>query len=242
MAFAGDHLRVLVGGYELTGDSNRVSIKDERKLYESTAFSDAVQNYVNGFRTVALEHGGYLNSQAAKSHPVLRGVAVSGVLSVLLGNNATPVLGDPVYSLDVLQAMYGSLSEVGKVVPFNARFVTKGERGGWGVSLAPVVSITNTTTGSGHDNGAASTAGGVVSLHVLQSVVGDTYSIIVEGATNAGFSTGLVTLATFTLNGTALGSERIAMSGSVPRYTRYKATRTGSTGNTLQIAVSIARN
>jgi len=48
-------------------------------------------------------------------------------------------------------------------------------------------------------------------------------------------------LATFTLNGSALGSQRVAISGTIPQYTRFKATRTGAAGNPVKIAVSLVR-
>lgn len=241
MALAGDHVQILVGGYELTGDSNRISIEDKRDLYDVTAFSDAVHNFVPGKRTITMEHAGYLNSAVARSHPVLRANTLQGVVSVLLGANTAPVIGNPTYSLDTVQTQYSTLPEMAKFVPFNAKFANRGERGGWGVALAVPSTITNSTTGSGVDNGAASSKGGAAVLHILQIPTPDTYTIIVEGATNSGFSTGLVTLATFTLNGSALGSERISISGSLPQFTRFKATRTGSAGNGLRLAVNLIR-
>ncbi|MCC6894132.1 MAG: hypothetical protein IT321_15015, partial [Anaerolineae bacterium] len=117
----------------------------------------------------------------------------------------------------------------------------RGDLGGWGVMLTPPVTITNTSTGSGVDEGAATTKGGAAFLHILQVPSPDTYTVIVEGATNAGFSVGLVTLATFTLNGSALGSERIAINGSIPQYTRYKATRSGTAANAFKLAVGLVR-
>jgi len=40
MALAGDHVQVLVGGYELTGDMNRVTVNDTYDMHDITAFSD----------------------------------------------------------------------------------------------------------------------------------------------------------------------------------------------------------
>jgi hypothetical protein len=172
---------------------------------------------------------------------VLKGIDVSGVVSVMLGLNTAPAVGNPVYSLYVLQGKYQPTPEVNKVIPFSAAFATQGEAGGWGVALTPPVTFTNTATGTGVDNGASTANGGAANLHVLQAAASDTYTIIVEGATNAGFSTGLVTLATFTLNASAINSERVDISSTIPQYTRFKATRTGAAGNTVKIAVSLVR-
>ena len=241
MALAGDHVQILVGGYELTGDMNRVTVSDTYDMHDVTAFSDGAHRFIQGQRKIALEHAGYMNSQAAGSHPVLKDALVNGIVSVLLGQNAAPVVGDPVHSLYALQGKYGSKPEVSKYVPFGAQFANSGDQAGWGVLLTPPVAITATTTGSGVDEGAATSKGGAAFLHVLQVSTPDTYSIVVEGATNAGFSTGLVTLATFTLNGSALGSERIAINGSIPQFIRYKATKTGTGSNPLKLVVSWVR-
>ena len=103
---AGDHVQVLVDGYELTGDLNRVSIPDTRDLYDVTAFGDAVHQFIPGRRTVALEHAGYMNADEARSHPVLKASSVAGIVSVLLGQNTDPAAGDPAYSLAIRQGKY----------------------------------------------------------------------------------------------------------------------------------------
>jgi len=241
MALAGDHVQVIVNGYDLTGDSNKIMINDSRAMLEATAFGDVVQKFLPGQRKTSIDHNGYFNAVAGRSHPVLKSSEVSGVVTVFLGQNATPTVGDPSYSLFVLQGKYQPTPQVGQILPFSASFASTGATGGWGVALTTPLNITNTTSGTVVDGGAATANGGAAYLHILTAAASDTYSIIVEGATNAGFSTGVTTLATFTLNGAALGSQRIAITGSIPRYTRYRATRIGAAGNTLQLAVTLVR-
>jgi hypothetical protein len=241
MALAGDHVQVLVGGYDLTGDHNRITVNDKRDMHDVTAFSDAVHTFVPGKRNIALEHAGYMNASTARSHPVLRGVNVQGVVSILVGQNADPVAGDPIFSLDVRQGKYSNLPEIGKYVPFGAAFATIGNLGGWGVALAVPVTFTNTINGSGVDNSAASSNGGAAYLHVLQAAASDTYTIVVEGSATGAFSGEQSTLATFSLNASVIGSERQAISGTIPRYVRWKATRSGSAGDTVKIVVGLVR-
>jgi hypothetical protein len=241
MALAGDHAQLLVGGYDLTGDSNRITISDVRRMHDVTAFGDGVHKSIAGQQVSVLTHMGYFNPVAAKSHPVLKSGTVAGIVSVILGQNAAPVVGDLAYCMDSIQSRYAAMPETSRYVPFVTGFANRGDLGGWGVALTPPLSFTNTTTGSGVNNGAASSNGGAAFLHVLQAAASDTYTIIVQGATNSGFTTGLVTLATFTLNASALGSERIPISGSIPQYTRFKATRSGAAGNTVKMAVSLVR-
>lgn len=239
MALAGDHLQVLVDAYELTGDHNQITIDDSYKLLDATSFGMAAERYIQGQRSMGLSHKGYLNPDAAASHPVLKGIAVNGVVSVLVGQNAAPVLGDPVFNLLTQQEFYTTKPEIGQVIPFSAKFANRGELGGWGQVLAVPGSITNTATGSNLDNGAATSKGGAAFLHILQDTNTDSYSIVVEGSADG--STGWTQMAAFSSNGQNLGSERASLVSNVLRYLRYKATRTGSAGDTLRFAISVVR-
>ena len=120
MALAGDHVQVLVGGYELTGDSNRLTVDDRRDLLEKTTFGDAAHNFLLGQVMNRLAHEGFLNADAARSHPVLQGATVDGVVSLLLGQNTDPAVGDPVYSLLAQQEQYQTTPQRGQLVPFRA--------------------------------------------------------------------------------------------------------------------------
>lgn len=237
---AGHFVQVLVGGYELTGDSNSLTINEKRDMYDVSAYSDRTQRFLPGRRISSLDHKGFLNSDAAQSHPVLKGNDVNGVVSVLLGQNASPVAGDICYSLLVQQAQYTPLPEVAKAIPFTAQFANRGDLGGWGKALAVGASFTNSSNGAAMDGGAASSKGGAAFLHMLQAAASDTYAILVEGSVNGTFSEAQ-TIASFTLNASALGSERIAVTGSIPRYLRWKATRTGTAGNPVRISVNFVR-
>jgi hypothetical protein len=125
------------------------------------------------------------------------------------------------------------------VVPFAASFSNRsGERAGWGIALAVPVSFTDTTNGSSVDNGASSSNGGLAFLHILQAAASDTYSIVVEGSSD---NSVWGTVDSFTLDASAIGSERLILSGTLPRYLRFKATRSGSAGDTVRLAMSVIR-
>jgi hypothetical protein len=237
---SGEYVRILVGGYDLTGDSNQIAITDARDMYDVTTFGAGVRSFIGGQRSGMIEHAGYLNAAAAHSHPVLNGMAVEGLVSVLLGQNADPVVGDPVYSLFARQGRYATAPAVGTFIPFAARFANRGLLGGWGVLLTPPVDFTNSVVGTTVDNVAVSPKGGSVYLHVLTAAAADRYTFVVEGSSTGAFA-GEQTTWTFNLNAAAVGSERVAISVPIPRYTRWKATRTGSAGNTVRAAVSLVR-
>lgn len=241
MALAGDHLKVLVGGYELTGDGHKLIVNDQRNTYEVTAFGDVVHTFIPGARLMTLDHAGYMNAAAARSHPVLKSAELKGVVTVMLGQNADPEVGDPIYSLYAQQGKYGTLPEVATYIPFRALFASYDGRAGWGVALAVPVSFTNSTSGSVINNGAESIKGGAVSLHILQAAAADTYTLTVEGSTTGAFSGEQTTLATFSLNASALGAEFKTLNGTIAQYTRWKAVRSGSADDPVRAAVSLIR-
>jgi len=239
---AGDHVQVLVDGYELTGDSNRVSIPDQRDLYDVTTFGDNVHRFIPGRRSISLEHAGFLNADVARSHPALKGNSISGVVSVLLGQNAAPVVGDPVYSLPIRQGKYSVIPAIGNVVPFSAQFANRGELGGWGVTLAAPTAFTTTISGPAVNNGVATTKGGVAFLHILAAAPTDRYTFVVEGSATGAFIGEQTTLTTFTFDGSAVGSEFLLITGTIPPYVRWQATRSsGAAGDTVRAAVSLVR-
>ncbi len=237
---AGDHVQILVGGYELTGDSNRVDIHDRRDLFDVTAFGDEARQFLPGQRMMAVQHAGFMNS--ARSHPILKGVDVDGLFSVYVGQNAAPNAGDPVFSLLTRQARYGSLPQVNQLIPFQAVFANRGQFGGWGMALAAPTSFSRSSSGDALDNGAVSNQGGLACLHVLTAAATDRYSISVEGSASGAFAGEESSLASFALDGSALGSEQVRINGTIPRYIRWKAVRSGSAGDTVKIAASLIRS
>ena len=240
-ALAGDYVQVLVGGYDLTGDVNRLGVADALDMYDVTVFSDQVHKVLPGLRRRVIGHSGYFDASAGASHPLLKHIEVEGGVSVYLGQNASPAAGDPVYSLDGIEGQYTVSPEINKTINFGGLFAQRSSLGGWGVALAVLAVFMNTTTGGVVNNGAASTNGGSAFLHVLQAAASDTYTLTVEGATNLAFTTGVVTLATFTLNASQVGSESVSIPGTIPQYTRFKAVRTGSAGNTVKLSMSLIR-
>lgn len=238
MARAGDHVQVLVNGHDLTGDHNRITVNDSYQMLEATTFGMNAQRFIAGQRQMSLQHVGYLNPDSTAAHPVLNTVSVEGVVSVLLGENTTPVAGDPVYNLLTRQEGYQTQPQMGQVIPFTAAFINSGDRGGWGTILLPLTSITDSLTTGSIDAGAATTNGGAAFLHVLQAAPTDTYTLTLEHAPDNATWT---TVGTFTLDGSQVTSERLALSSTLSRYLRLRATRSGSAGDTVRLMVSAVR-
>ena len=69
----------------------------------------------------------------------------------------------------------------------------------------------------------------------------DAYSITIEGSGSGAFAGEESTLATFTLDGRALGSEQVKIDGRIPRYARWRATAGPSASDRIRIAISLIR-
>ena len=239
---AGDHVQVLVDGYDITGDSNRVSINDSRDLFDVTAFGDEVHKFIPGQRMMAVQHAGFMNSGEAGSHPVLNGADVDGLFSVYVGENTEPRVGDSVFSLLTQQGRYGALPQVNQMIPFQAVFANRGEYGGWGIALTNPRHVIGSSTGSAVDNGVSSAGGGLACLHVLGAAAGDAYAFSIEGSSSGAYTGEESALAVFTLDGTAVGSEQIKIDGTIPRYVRWVGTADPAARDRIRIAISLIRN
>ncbi|MEM6528605.1 MAG: hypothetical protein AAF653_09945 [Chloroflexota bacterium] len=232
---AGKDVQVFVGGYDLTGDHNRITLEDRRNTYDVTAFSDEVRQFIVGPRQTRLTHEGYLNPAASRSHPVLKAVDVGGIVSVLVGDN------NRAYSLPVRQGRYRSMPKVGNYVPFTAAFATRGEPGGWGYALREPDDFTSGFTEISVDTASMTGNGGAAFLHLLTAAASDTCVFTVEGSTTGAFAGEETVLATFSMNGSAVGSERVAISSTLPQYARAKAVRTGAAGDVMNVAITLVR-
>ena len=103
--------------------------------------------------------------------------------------------------------------------------------------------ITATTTGIGFDDPTSGpvTASCGGTLHIWSATTTDTYVIKIQHST--AISSGYADLITFSGTGTTLLAERQTVaSGTVNRYRRILATRTGSAGDTLGFTVVFYHN
>ncbi|KKL12366.1 hypothetical protein LCGC14_2536460, partial [marine sediment metagenome] len=117
------------------------------------------------------------------------------------------------------------------------------ERTGWGHVLANT-KITNTTnfTSIVGENGlsAKSEAGGQGILQVLEPVLAsDTYVVKIQDAPNDSSWADLITFVA--LDGSAIGSEMLEVSGDVDKDVRAQATRTGAAAQSFTLAVGWLR-
>ena len=227
-------MRLFVGGYDLSGDA-RTFDRLENGFAEAdlTGWSEGVRNFLAGDARATGVRGfqAILNDATTGALTLLKQTAPTNrVLSMLFGGGAEPAIADPAYLLGAVQmgdvAALDGLTPVlaADFLPEQGQF-SDNSRNPFGVVLSPATSLSATTNQASVDHGASSANGGHANLHITASS-GGTWAFKIEHSTN---DSAWSTLISFTLTGSALASERLTVSGTVNRYTRFVATRTGGT-------------
>ena len=227
---------ILISGYNFSTYFNSFEVNSDANKVDVTGFGDGSQNFIPTVPSATINGNVFWDSAANKTHLALAS-RPTGQVTIMPEGYA---LGNPTISLPFMQGNYNpkgapnAALEIG-TLNFESYGNNYGVEHGWALAHG---SITTTTTGTGFDDpsGAAVTAACSGTLHIWSATSTDTYVIKIQHSTTLG--SGYADLVTFTLNGTSLGAERIAVaSGTVNRYRRVLATRTGSAGDTLGFSV-----
>lgn len=234
------YLRLLTGGYNLSGDMRAVSrFGTSFEPVDATAWADDVMQYLSGFGNITLEGFQSLFSNApvgngldAGSHTVLAD-AGSQYTSLFIGIRSAPAVGNPAFSAAFEQGGYMLSPGTNDALMCDANFYTSAvlprSTSVWGVALATGATWNATTNGASVDNGASSPGGYIAFLHVTQTAgdIGDNdWAFKIEHSSNDSTFT---TLATFDADGSEITAERVSGSSTVNRYVRLVGTRTAGT-------------
>jgi len=227
---------VLISGYNLSTYAMDYDVTDGVDPLEVTGLSDGSHNFVPGQRIARIAANMLWDADANKVNTALSALPQKHITLIPEGY----VLGNATLSMPFTQANYNpSGNPAGAIGIGTIEFLSYGDNHGveHGYALSHGT-ITNTTTGTGFDDisGGAVTAACSGTLHVWTPTTTDTYVVKIQHSTALG--SGYADLVTFTLDGTARNSERIAVaSGTVNRYRRVVATRTGSAGDSFGFSV-----
>lgn len=231
------HTKVWIEGYHLSTRLNDIKPSCNFDEVEASGFSQD-KGYVKGQADASMGLDGFFSEDTGSTHEALKTAGTDGnrIITLALGANAAPVLGDPTCSLLAEQFNYQPTSDLKGVIAVHADMKAKGKPLEFGILLADAT-ITATGQQSSVDNGAASSNGGVGYLHILGLSAGDTITVKIQHSTDNSTWADLIT---FTLDGTALDAERVEVTGTVNRYVRASYTVTGSSIS-FPIAVAFVR-
>ena len=226
---------ILVNGYNFSTYFTAYEAENSINPRNVTGFGDGSQNFIPTMRSGSIAGDVLWDSASAKTHLVLKSLPTGHITLIPEGYT----LGASSISLPFMQNNYNPKGTPDSEIALgNIKFESYGNNAGVesGVMLAHAT-ITATTTGSSvlDPGNAAVTAACSGTLHIWDATSTDTYVIKIQHSANDSTWADLVT---FTINGTSLTSERIAVaSGTVNKYRRVVATRTGSAGDTLGYSV-----
>ena len=112
---------ILVGGFDLTADSNEVSVEFSAETVDATSFGDGARKRMGGLQTGTISGGGHFNAGANKADEALFN---------LTGTNDTPVVVFPNgitagtttergYAMQGVVSEYNFGGTVGAMTPFS---------------------------------------------------------------------------------------------------------------------------
>lgn len=139
--------------------------------------------------------------------------------------------------IDGVHTMLDSSSSHSGTTDWSLEAQTDGNTDWRGVVLENNTTVTVDTDGTAVDNGAATSNGAVAHLHVTAFSGFTSDDIIIEGSATGAFAGEETTVFTFA-QVTGLTSERVVVTGSVPRHLRVADNVTGTGSITRFVAVS----
>lgn len=229
--------RIYIGILAASCYARNASVNSSTSMLDVTTLCDEERNFIPGLDESTqfsidgpLDVDGAANGQFDALADVKGSETPTPITFLPLGVN-----DDHAWLLDGIEGGLDISTPVGGTVDWSMTAQTTGLTDINGQVLENNTTVTEDTNGSAVDGGAASSSGGVAHLHVTayDSLTSD--DITIEGSANG--STGWATVFTFS-QVTGLTSERVAVTGSIPRYLRVVDDVDGTGSITRLVAVS----
>lgn len=234
--------RVIVDGYEVTGQTSGIVIDGQVGILEWQVLQDNAVNKEPNFTTLMMTHNGYFfGASAGDLHKELDDRIESGddtVVSALLGTNLPAPVAYVIPTSFAQQLRVEA--PIANLVTINGNWPVGTERAYRGL-VAYYGTISATGAKTAIDLGAAGTTGGKAWLHLIGTTgtLSGAIDVDIESDTTNSFSGAETVEATFT--NAARGVQAQALSGSIGRYARINVAGLGG-ATTLQVAVIVAVN
>lgn len=233
---------VLFNGYDLSRYFKSAAPGTDVEMLDATTFQPpgGDKEFLPGFEDGKLSLEGFFQSDSVNA------AAVDDVINAVIGSTTrqvvtvspenADVLGNRCFVIDADTASYKVSSPVSGLVMSSAELQSSSGLG-YGFILQALAALTTTGNGTSLDNTAATTNGGAGHLHVT-AASGSTPTLDAKIQHSTDNST-WVDLITFAQK-TAIGAERVEVTGTVRRYLRAIRTLGGSSPN-FTVAMAFAR-
>ena len=233
--FSGKNAIILINGYNLSTYASAFEVKEDAGKIPVQGFTDECENYIPGMKSASINATLFWDSTANTVHTALAS-RPNGHVTILPEGYA---LGNRTLSMPTMQGNYSpNGTPKGAIGVGNLVFESYGDNKAieHGYALAHGT-ITDTTAGTAYQvNSGAVTAECSGTIHIWTPCAADTYVVKIQHcATVGGIYDDLVT---FTVDGSARTSERVTVaSGTINKYLKVLATRTGSAGNAFGFSI-----
>lgn len=216
-----------VAGYDMTGDSNKLTLNTAVEAKDRTVFGNVARNRVGGLRSVEASVDGFWDAATGAVDPTV--FAALGGLQVVT-HTVAGVQGDRAYFYQAKTLTYEMFDAVGEMVPFSLDVV--GARGNGSLSvgaipgrlLAPKGAVSATGAVGSHYQLGAVAAGQHIYGAVHVFTPGTTVTLVLESDDNSAFSSA-TTRATVGPLTAAGGSWATRVAGSITdTYWRWRVT------------------
>jgi hypothetical protein len=240
---SGQYAAVLFAGYDISGRSRQFDLSVEYIQEDATGFQDGAENSQAGLAMFDGSVTAFMDPATGNSWDALKSPAshTGQHLMVLFGEGGTPTVGDAAMAAAAEQFQINLSGNPQDKLVLTANFKPE-STGAFRPDFCRVLiydTITVTTTTASYNTGAGPWLdGGTGYLQVFTAPATDTYSIVIEDSPN---DSTWATYITFTLDGSAIGSERIVDATSLDQWWRVVATRTGAAAQDFGLAVVLRK-
>jgi len=227
----GKNIAVFVDEYDFSTYFTDLTAADKIDTADITAFGATGKAYIVGNQDGTVSLSGFFESTASTgTDQYFSGVKGSTTKQKLIVALEGHSLGTRAIMLQADASSYQVSASVGDAIKTSAEFQAS-ESVDHGAILSSGSAISSTGNGTGVDNGAASTNGGVAFISVPTNTRNGTIIAKVQSSADNSTFADLVTFAT--VSSTTKTSERILVAAgtAVPRYLRVSYTVAGSTGS-----------
>lgn len=217
------------------GDNGRVATPQlSAQTQPSTTFNDSGVTRRVGLKDISLAYEGLFDGASQKSHAALNDLRTNRrIVSVYYEGDT---LGNEGIVLNSAHAeTYESPVTVGELVPLNASIMQSGaEKEVVSLYAKPSAAITATANGSSVDNGASSSNGGSLIVHVFTFTAsgGNAQWIAhIQESSDDGVGDAWADIDTITIS--AVGAQEVTWTGATERYLRVRWELDATSGSLL---------
>jgi hypothetical protein len=239
--------KVWLGGYDLTGESNKVAMSLSQAELDNGRFGDGAEAFYPGLFQAEADVDGFWSAGSGSPDHVLGGLRVAVPDRTEWPLTVAPpgapgsagADGNLAYTIRGAQFSFNVSGAHGEILPFTFRSLLRQGSVYRQTILLPKATYSSTTTGTGRQLGAVLvTQKLVTSLHVF-AVTGGTWTLTIESDDNSGFTTPTVRQ-TFTA-ATAITRQTIETNGAITDdWWRAVLTKSGGTSAVVAVATSVS--